>query len=157
SSAQPGEGIYDANATALTYERLLGLAQLALDAGYPTIVDATFLRAHERDAFRRAAESRKVPFSILHCHADPALLRERVAARHAARADASDADLAVLERQLAGHDALRDDERAFAIDADTGHALDVDAVALRWLGASRAPVTGSGQASAQTRAAPGAS
>lgn len=133
SSARPGEGIYAANASALTYERLLGLAQLALDAGYPTIVDATFLRAPQRDAFRRAAASRKLPFAILHCHAEPALLRERVAARHAARADASDADLAVLERQLAGHDALREDERALAIDVDTALTLDADAIAARWL------------------------
>jgi len=133
ASARPGEGIYGADATQRTYERLLALAMHSLDAGYPTIVDATFLRARERDAFREAARSRGVPFTILHCRAEPALLRERVAGRHAGRSDASDADLAVLERQLAGHEPLRDDERGVAIEVDTGQPVDVDALAARWL------------------------
>ncbi|MCD6732620.1 MAG: AAA family ATPase [Burkholderiaceae bacterium] len=133
ASAGPGEGIYAADATQSTYERLLVLAMHSLDAGYPTIVDATFLRARERDAFRDAARSRGVPFTILHCRAEPSLLRERVVARHAGRSDASDADLAVLERQLAGQEPLRDDERAVAIEVDTGQPVDVDALAARWL------------------------
>jgi len=133
ASAGPGEGIYAADATQRTYERLLVLAMHSLDAGYPTIVDATFLRARERDAFRDAARSRGLPFTILHCRAEPALLRERVAGRHAGRSDASDADLAVLERQLAGYEPLRDDEQAVAIEVDTGQPVDVDALAARWL------------------------
>lgn len=133
ASARPGEGIYAADASQRTYQRLLEIAGHSLDAGYPTIVDATFLRAREREAFRRAAEARRVPFAILDCRADPALLRERVAARHAGRADASDADLAVLERQLQGHEALGDDERAVAIEVETGQQVDVDALAARWL------------------------
>jgi len=134
ASAGQGEGIYAADASQRTYERLLALAGVSLDAGFPTIVDATFLRAHERDVFRRFAQARGLPFAILHCRADPALLRRRVAARHAGRGDASDADLAVLERQLVAHDALRDDERALAIEIDTGVALDADAIAAHWLG-----------------------
>lgn len=139
ASSRPGEGIYAPDATQRTYERLLALAAHSLDAGYPTIVDATFLRARERDAFREAARMRGVPFAILHCHAEPGVLRERVAARHSGRDDASDADLAVLERQLSGHEALRDDERAVAIDVDTSRPLDVDAIAARWLGRRQGP------------------
>ena len=134
ASAGPGEGIYANDVSRRTYEHLLALAGIALDAGFPTIVDATFLRAHERDAFRGIAQARGLPFAILHCRAEPALLRQRVAARQAGRADASDAGLAVLERQLAAHDTLRDDERALAIEIDTGVALDADALASRWRG-----------------------
>lgn len=133
ASAPPGEGLYTADAMQRTYEHLLAQAMHALDAGYPTIVDATFLRARERDAFREAARARGVPFTILQCRAEPTLLRERVAARHAGRTDASDADLAVLERQLREYEALRDDERAIAIEADTGRPVDVEALAARWL------------------------
>jgi aminoglycoside phosphotransferase family enzyme/predicted kinase len=132
ASAAPGEGLYGAHASQRTYERLRALATIALDAGYPVIVDAAFLRASERDDFRRLARERGVPFTILHCRADAVLLRERVAARRAGRADASDADLAVLERQLAGHDVLREDERALAIDVDTGQAHDIEAIAADW-------------------------
>lgn len=133
ASTRPGAGLYAADATQRTYERLRAQVMHALDAGYPTIVDATFLRARERDAFRQAARARGVPFTILHCRADPALLRERVAARHAARSDASDADLAVLEAQLRGCEPLRDDERAIAIEVDTGGLFDLDALAAHWL------------------------
>ncbi|MCL4184161.1 MAG: AAA family ATPase [Burkholderiaceae bacterium] len=138
SSAAPGQGIYGAQASQRTYQRLHALASVALDAGYPVIVDAAFLRAGERDDFRRLARERGVPFTILHCRADAALLRERVAARRAGRADASDADQAVLERQLAAHDALREDERALAIDVDTGRAHDIEAIAAAWLRAAPA-------------------
>ena len=134
ASSRPGEGIYAPDATQRTYERLLALAAHSLDAGYPTIVDATFLRERERDAFREAARARGVPFAILHCHAEAGVLRERVAARRAGRGDASDADLAVLERQLSGREPLRDDERRVAIEVDTARPLDVDAIAARWLG-----------------------
>lgn len=133
AGALPGQGIYVASATQRTYARLLELAALALGAGYPTIVDASFLAAGEREAFRRLAAARGVPFAILHCRADPALLRERVAARSAAGSDASDADLAVLEAQQAGYALLGEDEQAFVIEVDTGRAPDPGALAARWL------------------------
>jgi len=133
SSARVPGGIYRSADTQRTYARLLELAQIALDAGYPVIVDAAFLRERERDMFRRAASDRSVPFSILHCQASPALLRERVRARQAAKHDASEADLSILERQLGDHDALRPDERAIAIEVDTATPLDAGALAARWL------------------------
>ncbi len=132
SHAGPGQGIYRADASQRTYDRLLALAGTTLDAGWPTIVDATFLRAGDRDRFRALARERAVPFAILHCHADPMLLRQRVLAREAAGGDASEAGLAVLERQFATHEALRDDERALAIDVDPQAPLDVAALAASW-------------------------
>ena len=132
STRIPG-GIYGADATRRTFARLAEMAGAILDAGYPVIVDAAFLRAGERKDFARLARARNVPFAILHCHADPRLLRERVQARMSAAADPSEADLAVLERQLAGHDALSAAERALAIDVDTGRAPDFDAIAAHWL------------------------
>src|SRR5690606_31940712 len=95
SHSRPGEGIYRADASQRTYDRLLALAGETLDAGWPTIVDATFLRAADRDRFCALAREHAVPFSILHCHADPMVLHERVRAREAAGADPSEAGLAV--------------------------------------------------------------
>lgn len=130
---------YTAQSTHRTYAALLDAARTALQAGYPVIVDAAFLRAGERDDFRALARELRVPFTILHCHADPALLRERVRERSLRGDDASEADVAVLERQLAGHDALREDERALAIAVDTAQALDLPAIIRRWLGAASGP------------------
>lgn len=132
-------GLYAPDASARAYARLLDLAAISLDAGWPTIVDATFLRAADRQRFRALAAQRGVPFAILDCAADEHVLRERIDARLARGADASEADRRVLERQLAHREPLRDDERASAIVVDTSReALDVDAIARAWRGAPAA-------------------
>jgi len=56
-----------------------------------------------------------------------------VAARGGAGKGASEADVAVLQRQLDHHEPLGDDERAIALDVATDAAVDVDALAARWL------------------------
>lgn len=123
---------YSAQATRDTYARLRRAARAVLAAGHSVIVDAAFLQASQRDSFRALADSMGVPFTLLDCHADPALLRQRVLARRARGDDASEADLRVLEAQLARGDRLRPDEQARRLDVDTGAPLDVAALAARW-------------------------
>lgn len=112
-------GIYTAEATAAIYRRLGELAQEALRAGFSVVVDAAFLRRPERDAFRAIAERLDAPFLILDFHAPLAVLRARVAERLARADDASEADLAVLDQQLAAREPLTPAEMAaaFAVDA----------------------------------------
>jgi hypothetical protein len=130
----PG-GIYGAGATRRTYARLHEAARLALAAGQRVIVDAAFLRRAERDAFRRLAQDCRVPFTLLHCAAPPALLRERVRVRGERGDDASEADLPVLEAQLTATDPLAPEEQAGTITVDTGSTVDIDTLAARWLAA----------------------
>ncbi len=99
-----GAGLYGRQATQQTYARLLELAGAVIDAGLPALVDATFLAAEHRRAFADLARRRQVPFGVLVCTADEAVLRERVRRRAAAGSDASEADLDVLEKQLPGFD-----------------------------------------------------
>lgn len=133
-------GAYAADTNARTYDRLLEASAVALDAGWPTIVDATFLRAADRDRFRALARERGVPFTILACEADVETLRARVSKRSALGADASEADLGVLARQLDARDPLRDDERRAAIVVDTAQpVVDASAIARQWLAARAAP------------------
>ncbi|QDX82133.1 hypothetical protein B9N43_13295 [Denitratisoma sp. DHT3] len=108
-------GLYTAAAHQHTYQRLAHLAERILAAGWSVIVDAAFLRRRERDAFHALARTARVPFAILACQASPAQLRERVAHRAAQGADASEATLAVLERQLHDHDPLAADERPWVV------------------------------------------
>ena len=92
---------YSAEATRRTYGRLAGLAAALLGDGLSVVVDAAFLRQGEREAFRRVAEDRSVPFRLLEFVAGLPLMEERLVARKLAADDASDADVEVLHRQFA--------------------------------------------------------
>jgi aminoglycoside phosphotransferase family enzyme/predicted kinase len=131
-SAALGLDIYGAQATRQTFERLRACARDALLAGYPVIVDAAFLRGAERRSFEALATELRVPFTILDCRATPSMLRRRVAERNAAGTDASEAGLAVLERQFEWQDPLAADERALAIEVSTEDTVDIALVAARW-------------------------
>jgi hypothetical protein len=100
SRSTVGQGLYTPEASAQTYQRLLELADRLLAAGHPVLVDATFQKRVHRQPFRELAARQGFPFILLECTADPAVLRERVAARRLRGDDAAEADVAVLERQL---------------------------------------------------------
>lgn len=102
-----------------TYARLLAEADEILDAGYPVIVDATFIKRARRDGFRRLAERRGVPFRIFHCSASLDAMRRRIRSRAARGGDASEADLEVLERQRAEIEPPVESEAPFVVPYDT--------------------------------------
>jgi len=118
SGSALGAGIYNNAASMETYAQLGSLAVRTIEAGYPVIVDATFLSRARRAAFRAIATELRVPFLILDFHADAAELRRRVGRRQEAGQDASEAGLAVLERQL------QEDEPLDAGEADRALAVD---------------------------------
>ncbi len=123
-----GEGIYSARASRLAYARLLELAGGLLRAGYPVIVDAAFLDAGQRAPFRELAGAVGAPWVILDFDASADTLRRRIQQR---RGDASDADLKVLEHQLATRAPLHDNEMAHVLRIDTEQPFDADALARR--------------------------
>ena len=114
--------LYSTDRTRSTYAHLHDLAQLSLQAGWHTIVDATFLDAAERERFRGLAAAQSAPFAILHCEAPRTTLEARLTARQQAGQDASDADIAVLTQQLQRDTSLRPDEAPCTLQADTSHA-----------------------------------
>lgn len=123
-------GVYTADASQRTYGRLLELARSVLDAGYTVLVDAAFLKHAQRLPFASLAAELRVPFLILDCVAPLEVLRQRIAARSAARNDPSEADLAVLSHQLDTQDPLTPAERDQAITlADTDVSSAVAALA----------------------------
>ena len=130
SSARSGSpldaGIYTPEATRVTYDRLAALAGMALDEGYPVLVDATFLRRAERERFRGLAAERGADSLILDLEAPLDCLAQRLRARAAEGRDASEADLAVLHRQLERREPLDASERARAIGIDSalGNAVE---------------------------------
>ncbi|HEY8520444.1 MAG TPA: AAA family ATPase [Gammaproteobacteria bacterium] len=119
-----GAGLYAADATERTYGRLADVTRVALRAGLDCIADATFLHRADRDHFRRLAADEGATFAIVDCAANERVLRERITARAATSRDASEANLAVLDHQLATHDPLGADELPFTLTVDTEQPLD---------------------------------
>ncbi|MBK7473014.1 MAG: ATP-binding protein [Betaproteobacteria bacterium] len=103
-------GMYREDMNERTYGQLLSGAESIIAAGAIAIVDATFLQRGQRELFRRLARQRGVPFTIVSFQASEAELRARIAARQSRGDGASEADLAVLEHQLATAEALAPDE-----------------------------------------------
>jgi aminoglycoside phosphotransferase family enzyme/predicted kinase len=119
STDRSGPDLYTPEATRRTYEQLAQQAALVVRAGFTAIVDATFLKRAQRDAFRRLAERLGVPFTILDFRARDETLQRRVARRSARADDASEADLAVLAGQLAAREPLTAAEQACTLTIDT--------------------------------------
>jgi predicted kinase len=133
-SAEQGLDLYTPEAGRRTFEHLAACARAALLGGYPVIVDAAFLSRATRQDFEHLAWQLGVPFTILACTADPETLRRRVAARDVAGTDPSEASVEVLEKQLETGEGLDAAEQGCALMVDTTEAVDVAALARRWLG-----------------------
>lgn len=89
---------YAGAARAGVYRHMLGRAAVLLGAGHSVLLDATFLAPEARAEAAALAASLPVVFTGLWLEAPGAVLLSRVAARVG---DASDADQAVVRRQLA--------------------------------------------------------
>lgn len=110
-------GLYTAQAHGDTYASLLSRSRELLQDNWSVIVDAAFLRRHERDAFAALAAGLGCPFHILACEAPPDELRRRIRERQARGNDASEATLAVLEQQFGWLEPLGATERDAVIAA----------------------------------------
>lgn len=129
SKAAVGEGMYTTEATEKTYKKLAELATSVLSAGYSVFVDAVFLRPRERQQFEKLARARKTPFVILEFTASPETLRQRIVQR---TNDVSDADLRVLEMQMAKWQPLESKELACSITVDTTNSqVDIKTLAAQ--------------------------
>ena len=109
--------------------RLPALAEQLIGAGFPVVVDATFLRRSDRQRMAALAAGLGVPFLILQPSASDAEARERIRRRLRHGRDPSDATAAVLEQQLARAEPLDATEAAccLVIEPDA----DPDALAAR--------------------------
>lgn len=134
-TAREVPGLYSADATQRTYQRLQALAATVLQAGLPVVVDAASLRRSERDAMRAVAARCGVPCHLLLCEAPAALLQQRLQQRLLAGTDPSDATAAVLALQQRIVEWPAADELAQGWRLDTARprellAADVEALPL---------------------------
>lgn len=95
-----GDEGYTPEVTNKVYAEMRARAEATLAAGHAAILDAVHARPAERDAAEAIARRAGVPFRGLWLDVPAEVMAQRIAAR---RADASDATVTVLERQL-GYD-----------------------------------------------------
>lgn len=124
SGASLNAGIYSEHITEATYQRLEELTRTVIKTGLPVIVDATFLQRRQRDAFHHLAERLRVPFLILDVQTSEPVLRSRVSQREQDGRDASEANVAVLEQQLAHRELLGQDEQPHVLSIDSEQSLE---------------------------------
>jgi aminoglycoside phosphotransferase family enzyme/predicted kinase len=124
SGSELNAGLYSAIETDRTYSTLGRLARTVVSAGYPVVVDGTFLQRRQRGQFRALAADLDVPFVIVDFVAPAHTLHTRVQKRQDAGLDASEADVGVLEYQLRAAEPLTSDERALTVRYDAGTPLE---------------------------------
>ena len=112
-------GLYSRMRTKETYQRLAELAALVIQAGFPVLLDATFLKEKYRDLMKQLADTLRVRFLILHCEAPNGILEQRIHVRKEIGEDPSDATLKVLNAQRDKAQSLRTDERNLTLIVDT--------------------------------------
>lgn len=128
---QLGTGIYSADSSAITYQRLHRLAASVLHSGSPVVIDATYLKQDQREAARLTAEAAAVPLLILDCHAPQAVITQWLAQRTAEGSDPSDATMEVIEAQQASREALTTDELLYSGKIDTSDPASIDGLTAR--------------------------
>lgn len=124
-ACRSGDPYAPAVSEALFSGHLPQLAAGLLQAGFPVIVDATFLVLQHRQAMHAVAERLGVPLRILDLATPEPLLHQRLEQRWRGRRtdrdpcddDPSDADQAVLERQLVYREPLSPTEQRLTITA----------------------------------------
>jgi aminoglycoside phosphotransferase family enzyme/predicted kinase len=126
-------GLYSTESGEKTYRRLAQLAGTGLQAGFNMIVDATFLQKTQRQRFAELARDTGSHFVILVCDAPHDVLAQRIAGREQAGGDASEANLAVLSRQIERCQPPAPDEKSSTLYLDTR---------TRWSGADIAALIG---------------
>ncbi|MES9962466.1 MAG: AAA family ATPase [Candidatus Sedimenticola sp. 20ELBAFRAG] len=103
-------GIYSGDFTRRTYERLAQLSELVVSSGFTAVVDATFLNGDQRLLFQGLSERLDLPYALLDIQVHEDELRRRVSQRVAEGSDPSEADISVLESQLASYTPLAGEE-----------------------------------------------
>ncbi len=104
---------YSAQANEFIYAQLARIARIGLEAGWPMVVDATFLKGAQRAAFAEIADELACPFHMLFIECAAPTLRRYLRERTAAGKDISEANEEVLEMQLQQLQPLTAAERAY--------------------------------------------
>jgi len=119
------EGIYSKDISDRVYAHLCETARTMLKAGHNIILDAAFLHESDRAIAIAVAADCKAPCVLLVVTAPAEVLRERVQRREDLATDASEADLEILQHQLATAEPMTGEEKAIAISCENTGEVDI--------------------------------
>ncbi len=128
-----GSGIYTHEAETKTYNHLADLADVVLEASFPIIIDAAFLKAEHRKLFQQLAGKCAAKFVIIDFQLCAETLCQRIKQRHH---DPSEATIEVLRQQQQTAQPLSQDEKGHAIpiNTETNNVLETVLASLSLLG-----------------------
>ncbi|MFK0089113.1 AAA family ATPase [Pseudomonas sp. NPDC090755] len=126
TAGQLEQGIYTQDASQATYARLHELAGVILRAGFPVVIDATYLKQAQRQVAASIAGETGVPFLILDCNAPDAVIASWLAQRQADQTDPSDATLEVVKAQQASREPLSAEELLQSKRVETNESGSLD-------------------------------
>jgi len=114
----PNLDLYGETMNHHTYQAMYDAASNLLAAGWPVILDATFLSPDERQRARDVARAAGVPFRFIWLDVPEEKLKEHIRHRQTNGKDISDAGLNVLDLQLADYRRPDDTDIRFLPSAD---------------------------------------
>ncbi|OJA00547.1 hypothetical protein BEV13_03285 [Rickettsiella grylli] len=131
SFSLPFKGIYTSEATEKTYAKLLDLAEIVINAGFITLIDATFLLHRQRDSFYKLAKRLRVPFYIFHCQIADSKINQQLKNRSRQKNSISEANLSILTLQKEIIEPLSTSEQKHTLIIDkklSGFKMNVDKI-----------------------------
>jgi aminoglycoside phosphotransferase family enzyme/gluconate kinase len=128
-----GAGLYAPAMHARTYAELGRRAQALLASGTTVIVDASFARTAERQAFLAMADARGIPAWLLHLQCDRATALTRLDRRQVEGHDASDGRSDLAQAQAARFEPLPAGPRVIEIDSSAAVDYNVQKIICRLL------------------------
>jgi aminoglycoside phosphotransferase family enzyme/predicted kinase len=123
-----GEGLYSSEMNSKTYAHLLQSASMILESGHSLIIDATFLKLHDRQVYSDLAAKKNAGFVVLSFQAKIPQLEQNIIQRQKRDDDASDAGIEVLYRQRQTFDPLQADEMAQSIEINFGEMMPINKI-----------------------------
>jgi aminoglycoside phosphotransferase family enzyme/predicted kinase len=120
--------LYSNEANEKTTARMEELVREVLQAGYPVIVDATFIKKKQRDQVRQLASELDVPFAIIECQAPMDSLMSHITNRKEKKSDPSEASLEVLAWQETAIEHLTPEEQQYCITVEVTKSVNPDDV-----------------------------
>lgn len=111
--------LYSQEMNIKTYRAMASYAEIALQAGFNVIVDATFLKHQHRHTFYELAQQQGATAYLIHLQAKTEFTKEVIANRTKLNNNPSDADESVMTRQLDIVEKPLQSENAITLDSET--------------------------------------
>ncbi len=131
SDSQLETGIYSAQSSTLTYNRLIALAEIIINSGFSVIIDATFLEQKWRNQAQQLASKHCIPMVILDFPLCEEELFQRVIKRAQQTRQVSEANATVLRWQIEQSQPLTMAEEQISVQIGPYSSLEITVAEIK--------------------------